>query len=270
MALRNQGEEFNVCGYSEYLTAGKRKTISEASQHHEVCDFLSMSLSLPLYFHPHHTLSQKYTKTVRALLPHAEEMAKCLKDRSNMQELLAMLIEADFESHSRYNSDFNLDIYSNQGAVSPLHHRRHQFLIINTKDMLQIFRSRMQLLTDSYANGGAMPSSQLRASGVSTGSNRDNVPAEYFQTSKWPTRLLALVHPFSMDTNLDENLELFFGLSMPFLQTQLGVQGVDDAWSFILEQSDSTPLQSSGMVTELPLLSMSTLQESHRYYKVTK
>ena len=95
--------------------------------------------------------------------------------------------------------------------------------------MLQIFRSRMQLLTDSFASGNAVPRS------ASTTSNRDSVPAEYFQTSKWPTRLLALVHPFSMDTNLDENLELFFGLSMPFLQTQLGIQGVDDAWSFILE-----------------------------------
>ena len=88
-----------------------------------------MSLSLPLYFHPHHTLSQKYTKTVRALMPHAVDMAKCLKDgvltHAKMPELLTQLIEADFESHGRYCSDFNLDIYSNQGAVSPLHHRRH-------------------------------------------------------------------------------------------------------------------------------------------------
>jgi len=50
-----------------------------------------------------------------------------------------------------------------------------------------------------------------------------NIPAEYFQSSKWPTKLLAMVHPFSLDDNLDENLELFFGLSIPFLDSKIGV-----------------------------------------------
>ena len=61
-----------------------------------------------------------------------------------------------------------------------------------------------------------------------------NIPVEYFQNSKWPTKLLAMVHPFSLDDNLDENLELFFGLSIPFLDCKIGVQGIDEAFSFVI------------------------------------
>lgn len=43
-----------------------------------------------------------------------------------------------------------------------------------------------------------------------------------------------MVHPFSLDDNLDENLELFFGLSIPFLDCKIGVQGIDEAFSFVL------------------------------------
>jgi hypothetical protein len=50
-----------------------------------------------------------------------------------------------------------------------------------------------------------------------------NISADYLQNSKWPTRLMALVHPFSLDENLDENLELFFGLSVPFIDFRIGV-----------------------------------------------
>jgi hypothetical protein len=35
--------------------------------------------------------------------------------------------------------------------------------------------------------------------------------------------LLALVHPFSLDENLDENLELFFGLSNPYSDFRIGI-----------------------------------------------
>ena len=43
-----------------------------------------------------------------------------------------------------------------------------------------------------------------------------------------------MVHPFSLDDNLDENLELFFGLSIPFLDCKIGVQGIDEAFSFVI------------------------------------
>jgi hypothetical protein len=40
---------------------------------------------------------------------------------------------------------------------------------------------------------------------------------------KWPTRLLSLVHPFNIDINVDEAMESFFGLNLPFLDFRLGV-----------------------------------------------
>lgn len=46
------------------------------------------------------------------------------------------------------------------------------------------------------------------------------------------------MHPFSLDENLDENLELFFGLSIPYLDFRIGVQGVDEAFSFIIGKDD--------------------------------
>lgn len=43
-----------------------------SNTHHSVFDYLGLSLSLPLYYHPHHILSQKFTKTAKDLLPHRE------------------------------------------------------------------------------------------------------------------------------------------------------------------------------------------------------
>jgi len=40
---------------------------------------------------------------------------------------------------------------------------------------------------------------------------------------KWPTRLLSLIHPFNMDENVDESLEMYFGLSLPFLDFRIGI-----------------------------------------------
>jgi hypothetical protein len=46
------------------------------------------------------------------------------------------------------------------------------------------------------------------------------------------------VHPFTLDGNLDEMLELFFGLSIPFVDFRIGVQGADEAFSFIIAKDD--------------------------------
>jgi hypothetical protein len=61
-----------------------------------------------------------------------------------------------------------------------------------------------------------------------------DISAAYFQNSRWPTRLLSLVHPFLLDPNLDENLEMFFGLNVPFLDLCIGVQGIDETFSFLI------------------------------------
>ena len=47
-----------------------------------------------------------------------------------------------------------------------------------------------------------------------------------------------MVHPFTLDENLDENLELFFGLSIPFIDFRIGIQGAGEAFSFIINRDD--------------------------------
>mmetsp|Transcript_31355 Transcript_31355/g.47950 ORF Transcript_31355/g.47950 Transcript_31355/m.47950 type:complete len:111 (-) Transcript_31355:2437-2769(-) len=49
-----------------------------AGSHHKVLDYLSLSLSLPLFFHPHKLLSQKFTKSLKDILPLREAIKKCL------------------------------------------------------------------------------------------------------------------------------------------------------------------------------------------------
>jgi hypothetical protein len=44
-----------------------------------------------------------------------------------------------------------------------------------------------------------------------------------FTTIRWPTRLLSLVHPFNLDEGVDENLEQFFGITLPFLDFRIGI-----------------------------------------------
>lgn len=49
------------------------------------------------------------------------------------------------------------------------------------------------------------------------------IESETLFNHKWPTRLLSLIHPFNIDINVDETLEKFFGLNLPFLDFRMGV-----------------------------------------------
>jgi len=48
-----------------------------------------------------------------------------------------------------------------------------------------------------------------------------------------------LVHPFTLDEDLDESLGLLLGLSIPFVDFRIGIQGVDEAFSFIIAKDGS-------------------------------
>ena len=95
--------------------------------HHKVIDYLSMSLQLPLYFHPHKVLSQKFTKTIKDIVPEREPIKKLLTssiakeaDITSMKRLLWRMTEIDFIWNDRYASDFSLEYYFAQGAVTPM------------------------------------------------------------------------------------------------------------------------------------------------------
>jgi len=94
--------------------------------------------------------------------------------------------------------------------------------------MINMMRSRMKAIQESvFRSGKDNEPEQL-----------PDVPEVYFQNTKWPTRILSLVHPFQLDVQLDENLELFFGLSIPFLDFKMGVQGCGEAFSFVIDNQD--------------------------------
>lgn len=66
-----------------------------------------------------------------------------------------------------------------------------------------------------------------------------------------------------MDGNLDENLELFFGLSVPFLDSKIGVQGVDESFSFIVSETPRSPTLTSHL-HHTSLLSSKQLIDLHK------
>mmetsp|Transcript_39544 Transcript_39544/g.38052 ORF Transcript_39544/g.38052 Transcript_39544/m.38052 type:complete len:125 (+) Transcript_39544:3112-3486(+) len=78
----------------------------------------------------------------------------------------------------------------------------------------------------------------FKISPMMKGEGQMNMGYQNFASLKWPTRLLSLVHPFNLDENIDENLEQFFGLCLPFLDFRLGVQGVEESFSFICCKED--------------------------------
>jgi len=47
-----------------------------------------------------------------------------------------------------------------------------------------------------------------------------------------------LLHPFNIETDLDDALERFMGLNLPFLDFRVGVQGADESFSFVLTRED--------------------------------
>lgn len=85
-----------------------------SSSGHKVLDYLSLSLSLPLYYHPHSFFSQKFTKTTKDLIPHRQMFRHCLfkpNDTKCVKDALRLIIKNEFAWNDRYKSDFNLEYY---------------------------------------------------------------------------------------------------------------------------------------------------------------
>ena len=55
---------------------------------------------------------------------------------------------------------------------------------------------------------------------------------------RWPSKILSLVHPFNLHDGMDESLEEFFNLNMPFLDFRIGIQGIEQAFSFVIAKED--------------------------------
>jgi len=64
------------------------------------------------------------------------------------------------------------------------------------------------------------------------------VKREDLSQNKWPAKMLSCLHPFNLDDVLDESLEQYFNLNLPFLDFRLGIQGVANTFSFIISKED--------------------------------
>jgi len=90
---------------------------------HKLLDFLSLSLNLPLEFHPHSAFSTKYTKTMKDLLnvrKHIAIMATVAGSPARVKEgeleesqcyVILALNNALFLNNRLYKSDFNEDYF---------------------------------------------------------------------------------------------------------------------------------------------------------------
>lgn len=80
------------------------------------------------------------------------------------------------------------------------------------------------------------------------------------------------MHPFLLDPSLDENLELFFGLSIPYVDFRIGVQGTDEAFSFIISRDnrERSSKERHDLETQEPCSNEVQLEELIHLLKVSR
>mmetsp|Transcript_31355 Transcript_31355/g.47951 ORF Transcript_31355/g.47951 Transcript_31355/m.47951 type:complete len:108 (-) Transcript_31355:2071-2394(-) len=89
------------------------------------------------------------------------------------------MIHLDFVCNDRFTSDFSQEYYLAQGAVTPLligegskrgGSFRQQMIVINTRDMIHVLKSRMRVLAESLGKmqGGDEGHSERTASVADT------------------------------------------------------------------------------------------------------
>lgn len=76
---------------------------------HKTLDYLSLSLNLPLKYHPHTIFSNKYTKTLHDLLASKNHLTEFLKKEESSKIALKAINEAFFSGNKLYKSDFSID-----------------------------------------------------------------------------------------------------------------------------------------------------------------
>ena len=76
---------------------------------HKTLDYLSLSLNLPLKYHPHSVFANKYTKTMHDLLASKNHLSDFAKKEESTKIALKSINEAFFIGNKLYKSDFSQD-----------------------------------------------------------------------------------------------------------------------------------------------------------------
>ncbi|CDW82512.1 wd g-beta repeat-containing protein [Stylonychia lemnae] len=277
--------DHNVFDYESFERIFRRQSLLMGQGTHKILDYLSLSLNLPLQYHPHNMHSHKYTKVMQDILNNRQSLTDFSKKDEAQKIILRVINDSFFNNNLMYKSDFNDEYFYRQTGVTVIQtsdtifRSKQQIIIANTKQIINVMRHKMQkiknqkLQQNSQPGGGQLNKQKAPGNkgdqmvldedkeeskfsrGTITPKGRmskkvpqfsalrnENIPQqpenEGLSKYKWPCRLLSLVHPFNIDFNVDENLERFFGLNLPFLDFRLGIQGADESFSFIISKED--------------------------------
>ena len=99
---------------------------------HKLLDYLSLSLNLPMEYHPHSAFSTKYTKTMQDLLGVKQHISNVLglsagvagvkvssEEIAESQRIMIKAVnEAVYLNNQLYQSDFNQEYFTKQSGVT--------------------------------------------------------------------------------------------------------------------------------------------------------
>jgi hypothetical protein len=144
-------ENYNIFEYDIFEKVFKKKSsLLMGLGSHKILDFLSLSLNLPLQYHPHCIFSPKYTKALHDLFELGKHLADFTKKEASQKVLLRAFNNSFFINNKLYKSDFNEDYYTRQCGVTTVHSAPSIFgssqhiVIANTKQMNQVLKHKMQ------------------------------------------------------------------------------------------------------------------------------
>lgn len=108
----------SVFDYETFERVFRRKSLQLMGQgSHKILDFLSLSLNLPLLYHPH-SLTQgnsssatKYTKSMHELLNKQKELSDFFKKEEAQKVILRVINDCFFMNNALYKSDYNEEYY---------------------------------------------------------------------------------------------------------------------------------------------------------------
>lgn len=109
--LASKGES-NIFEYEIFEKVFRKKSsLLMGLGSHKILDFLSLSLNLPLQYHPHSLFSPKYTKTLHDLFELRSNLYDFPKKEAAQKAVLKAINDSIFINNRLYKSDFNEEYF---------------------------------------------------------------------------------------------------------------------------------------------------------------
>ncbi len=131
--------DHNIFEYDSFEKIFRKKSLLMGLGSHKILDYLSLSLNLPLHYHPHSIYSTKYTKTLHDIFEVKSHLYDFQKKEDSQKVLLKSINESFFLNNTLYKSDFNEDYFTQQSGVTCLQTKpsvfgsKQQIILTSTK-----------------------------------------------------------------------------------------------------------------------------------------